>query len=117
MLDLHDEKSCFIVFGKGKPLEKLKNELKETPLTLYGQNMIQKQKEKYLGDFLHGGGLAASVRATLEARAIALRSGAMEVRSIVEDCRSRCLGGLEVGLEIFEIAYIPALMNNAQSRY
>ena len=115
MLDLHEEKSCFIVFGKGKPLEKLNNELKETPLTLYGQKMIQKKKEKYLGDFLHGGGLAASVRATVEARAISLRSGAAEVRSIVEDCRSRCLGGLEVGLEIFEIAYIPALMNNAQS--
>ena len=48
MLDLHEEKSCFIVFGKGKPLEKLNNELKETPLTLYGQKMIQKKKEKYL---------------------------------------------------------------------
>ena len=77
--------------------------------------MVQKQKEKYLGDFLHGGGLAASVRSTVDARAMSLRTGAVEVRAIIEDCRSRCLGGLEVGLEIFEMAYIPALMNNAQT--
>ena len=77
--------------------------------------MIQKIKEKYLGDIFHCGGLAASARATVDARAANLRSGAVEVRAIVEDCRSRCLGGLEVGLEILEIAYIPALMSNAQT--
>ena len=115
MLDLHDKKSCFLVFGKGKQLENLKSELSRTPLTMYGKLMKQKEKEKYLGDYLHGGGLAASARATVEARAKALRSGAVEVRAVVEDCRSRCLGGLEVGLEIFEMAYIPALLNNAQT--
>ena len=115
MLDLHDEKSCFLVFGKGKELESMKTNLKNNPLTLYGKTMKQKEKEKYLGDYLHGGGLAASVRATVEARTRALRSGAVEVRAVVEDCRSRCLGGLEVGLEILEIAYIPALMNNGQT--
>ena len=115
LLDLHDEKSCFIVFGKGKALENLNEELVKNPLSLYGKPMIQKQKEKYLGDFLHGGGLAASARSTVDARAIALRTGAVEVRAIIEDCRSRCLGGLEVGLDIFEMAYIPALMNNAQT--
>ena len=115
MLDLHDEKSCFLVFGKGKALENLNEELYKNPLSLYGKPMVQKQKEKYLGDFLHGGGLAASVRSTVDARAMSLRTGAVEVRAIIEDCRSRCLGGLEVGLEIFEMAYIPALMNNAQT--
>ena len=44
-----------------------------------------------------------------------LKSGAIEVRAIIEDCRSRCLGGLAVGLEIFELAYIPALLNNSQT--
>ena len=115
MLDLHDEKSCFLVFGKGKSLENMNNDLLQTPLKLYGRTMIQKIKEKYLGDIFHCGGLAASARATVDARAANLRSGAVEVRAIVEDCRSRCLGGLEVGLEILEIAYIPALMSNAQT--
>ena len=115
MLDLHKDKSCFIVFGKGKCLENMNSELKKNPLTLYGKPMVRKCKEKYLGDFLHEGGLAASARATVEARSMALRTGATEVRAIIEDCRSRCLGGLDVGLEIYELAYIPALMNNAQS--
>ena len=115
LLDLHDEKSCFIIFGKGKQLEEMKTNLNQTPLKLYGKKMVQKVKEKYLGDYFHCDGLAASARATVEARAVALRSGAVEVRAIVEDCRSRCLGGLDVGLEMFEIAYIPALMNNSQT--
>ena len=115
MLDLHDEKSCFLLVGKGKALENLKNDLKKTPLTLYGNPMLQKEKEKYLGDILHGKGLAASVKATVEGRAASLTSGAVEVRAIIEDCRSTSLGGLGVGLDIFELAYLPALLNNAQS--
>ena len=115
MLDLHDEKSCYLLIGKGKCIDEIKDNLKSTPLSLYGKQMVQKIQEKYLGDFLHCGGLAASARATVDARAASLRSGAVEVRAIVEDCRSRCLGGLAVGLEIFELAYIPALLNNAQT--
>ena len=93
MLDLHDEKSCFLLFGKGKHAEEIKDDLLRTPLTLYGNPMVQKTQEKYLS----------------------MKSGAIEVRAIVEDCRSRCLGGLSVGLEIFELAYIPALLNNSQT--
>ena len=115
MLDLHDEKSCFLVVGKGKKLDIVKNELKASPLTLYGQPMKQKTQEKYLGDILHCDGLAASVKATVETRAASLKSGATEVRAIIEDCRSNCFGGLGVGLDIYELAYIPALLNNAQS--
>ena len=115
MLDLHDEKSCFLLFGKGKHAEEIKDDLLSSPLTLYGNPMVQKTQEKYLGDYLHCGGLSASARATVDARAASLKSGAIEVRAIVEDCRSRCLGGLAVGLEIFEIAYIPALLNNSQT--
>ena len=115
MLDLHDEKSCFLVFGKGKSEQAMKRELLRAPLTLYGKPMVQKDKEKYLGDYLHCNGLAASAKATVDARAAALKSGAIEVRAIVEDCRSLCLGGLSVGLEIYKIAYIPALLNNSQT--
>ena len=51
----------------------------------------------------------------MDARAAALKSGAIEVRAVVEDCRSLCLGGLSVGLDIYEAAYIPALLNNSQT--
>ena len=74
MLDLHDEKSCFLVFGKGKSEQAMKRELLRAPLTLYGKPMVQKDKEKYLGDYLHCNGLAASAKATVDARAAALKS-------------------------------------------
>ena len=115
MLDLHEDKSCYILFGKGKEMKVLKDDLQSAPLTLYGKPMVEKVQEKYLGDFLHCGGLSASVRATVDARAASLKSGAVEVRAIIEDCRSSCLGGLTVGLEILELAYIPAVLNNAQT--
>ena len=116
MLDLHEEKSCLLVFGKkGKALTEVQTKLEKDPLTLYGKPMVQKIKEKYLGDFLHSEGLAASAKATVDARAAALKSGAIEVRAVVEDCRSLCLGGLSVGLDIYEAAYIPALLNNSQT--
>ena len=115
LLDLHEDKSCYILFGKGKNMKAMKDELKCTPLTLYGKPMVEKKQEKYLGDFLHCGGLSASVKATVDARAAALMSGAVEVRAVVEDCRSFCLGGITVGLDILELAYIPAALNNSQT--
>ena len=51
----------------------------------------------------------------MDARGASLKSGAVEARAIIEDCRSSYLGGLTVGLEILELAYIPALLNNAQT--
>ena len=45
MLDLHDEKSCFLVVGKGKILDAVKKELQTSPLTLYGKPMKQKTQE------------------------------------------------------------------------
>ena len=82
---------------------------------LYGKKMVQKVKEKYLGDYFHCEGLAASAKATFEAKGVTLRAGAVEVRVSVEDCRSRSLGGLAVGLKMFEIVYILALMNYSQT--
>ena len=115
MLDLHEEKSCYLLFGTGKSTKEIKEDLQKTPLTLYGKQMVQKTQEKYLGDLLHCEGLAASAKATVDARTASLKSGAVEVRAVIEDCRSRCLGGIAVGLDIYELAYIPALLNNAQT--
>ena len=44
-----------------------------------------------------------------KARAAALKTGAVEVRAVIEDCRSHCLGGLSVRL------YIYALLNDSQT--
>ena len=113
LLDLHEKKSCFLLFNNKD--NKLRNDLTRTPLLLYGKPMIEKICERYLGDIFHSQGLARSAQATVEARLGAMMAGAIEIRSVVEDCRSNCLGGIGVGLDIYEAAYIPALLNNCQS--
>ena len=78
-LDLHEEKSCYLIIGKGKECEKINNDLKRMPLTIYGKPMKQKVKEKYLDDLIHSEGLAASAKATVDARAESMTAGAAEV--------------------------------------
>ena len=53
LLDLHKDKSCYILIGNKKVTEEISEELKMCPLTLYGRNMKEKNYEKYLGDFLN----------------------------------------------------------------
>jgi hypothetical protein len=91
------------------------NELKLFPLTLYGETMKEKVSEKYLGDFIHGGGVAKSAEVTVVERCGRMFSTNNEIRAIVEDCRSTTLGGLKVGLDIWESAYIPSLLNNCST--
>ena len=87
-------------------------ELELCPLTLYGNNMKEKRYEKYLGDLVHGEGVAKSVEATVNERRGRTMLAITEIRAIVEDCRSNTLGGLKVGLDILESAYMPSLLNN-----
>ena len=115
LLDLHQDKSCYIVIGSQKSTSNLKNELKEYPLTLYGGKMAEKQSERYLGDYIHEGGVSASVEATVNHRYGKLIHGLKEIKAIVEDCRSNTIGGLKVGLDIWESAYIPSLLNNSST--
>ena len=115
LLDLHEDKSCYILIGDKKITEEMSQELKLCPLTLYGKHMKEKNSEKYLGDFIHCGGVAQSVEATVNERYGKMFSSHNEIRAIVEDCRSITLGGLKVGLDIWESAYIPSLLNNCST--
>ena len=115
LLDLHKDKSCYILIGDEKITKDISNELKLIPLTLYGEAMKVKVSEKYLGDFIHGGGVAKSAEVTVVERCGRMFSTNNELRAIVEDCRSTTLGGLKVGLDIWETAYIPSLLNNCST--
>ena len=77
--------------------------------------MKEKRKEKYLGDFIDGNGNKASVEATVVDRYGRILDGTFQIRQVVEDCRSNALGGIKAGVELWEIAYIPSLLNNCQT--
>ena len=38
-----------------------------------------------------------------------------EARAIIEDCRINSIGGLSAGVDIWELAYLPTLLNNCQT--
>ena len=114
ILDLNEDKSCYIVFGE-KQCKSIDETLNTRPLLLYGRPMVRKEKEVYLGEVLHCGGLAKSVRATVEARQGKIQSSIIETRVMIEDCRSNAVGGLAAGLDAWETAIIPSLLSNCQT--
>ena len=115
ILDLHSDKSCFIVFGSPKTKKETQDELLANPIKLYGKPMKEKQKEKYLGDFIHSDGNAASITATVNDRYGRILDGAFEIRQVVENSRSKQIGGLKAGIQLWETAYIPSLLNNCKT--
>ena len=36
-----------------------------------------------------------------------------ETKAVIEDCRANAIGGIIVGLEIWELAILPHLLNNS----
>ena len=50
LLDLHPDKSCYILIGNKRSTLEISQELKQYPLTLYGKDMKEKVSEKNLGD-------------------------------------------------------------------
>ena len=74
-----------------------------------------KEQDTYLGDILHESGLSKSVKVTVDKRYGRAYSAILEVASILEDFRIDSIGGLRVGLEIFELAIVPSLLNNSDT--
>ena len=115
LLDLHSDKSCFLIIGNHSERNIAHKELETNPIKLYGKPMKEKQKEKYLRDFIHNEGNSASAEATVTDRYGRILVGALEIRHIVENSRSQQVGGIKAGMHLWETAYIPSLLNNCQT--
>ena len=92
LLDFNLDKSCVIVMGSEKRKAEIDEQLKEKPLKLCGQKMKYVLKEKYLGDFLSSGGLSEGVQATILKRKGQVVTSILEIKVVIEDCRSNILG-------------------------
>ena len=113
LLNFNVEKSCYIVIGNKKTRKEMKDKLVSNPLQFCGADMKQAEQFKYLGDQLSGLGLADSVAATVSKRKGLVIRSIFEIRTVIEDCRSQVSGGLAAGLDIWEMAVLPMLLNNA----
>ena len=93
----------------------MKTALEENPLYLCGTEMKEKVCDKYLGDYVHSMGTQASVFCTVSNRAGGISNCIKESRAIIDDCRVNSVGGLVAGIDIWELAILPSLLNNCQT--
>ena len=115
LLDLNTDKSKYVIIASAKERSKFRRELEVTPLSLYGLPLKESKAEKYLGDLIHSEGNGASAAATVGERAGKAVTHIIEARAIIEDCRSNSVGALHAGLDIWNLAHIPALIHNCES--
>ena len=107
-LEMHEEKSGFLLFGDLKQTKDMETEMSKSPLT-FGDFITKREiKEKYLGDQIHEEGLQKSVEATISERKGRITAAIYEVRSIVEDVRMQSIGGLQGAFDLWELAVIPS---------
>ena len=76
--------------------------------------MKEVPNQKYLGDYISTNGLGDSIIVTINNR-VKKVTALMEVRAVVEDCRAQVTGGIVTGLEIWEMAVTPYLLNNCDT--
>ena len=115
LLDFNLDNSCVIVMGSPKQKSEIESKLQDNPLTLCGQEMPNVRAEKYLGDMISSAGLAESVQATFTKRKGQVVSSILEIKYVVEDCRSTVVRGIVAGIDIWKLAVLPNLLNNSET--
>ena len=100
--------------GNRKSRRKIQSELDKEPLELCGVKMPQAETLKYLGDWISFD-LPQSVHQTVLKRLGVAKLAIYEIRSVVEDRRAEVLGGITVGLAIWEASVEPMLYHNAET--
>ena len=115
LLDFNLDKSCYIIIGEKKAQQKIREDFSNNPLNLSGKPMKEVSNEKYLGDYISTNGLGDSVIVTINNRVKKVTTALMEVRAVVDDCRAQVTGGIVTGLEIWEMAVTPYLLNNCDT--
>lgn len=104
-----------MVMGEKTNVKKVKMEINENPI--YFDNFATKERnqEKWLGDQFHEEGLSKSIEASINSRIGRTKAAIFEVKSILEDFRMQKVGGLIGGFDIWEMAIVQSLLNNAQT--
>ena len=97
-LTLNRDKSACLVRGSKIQKEKVKKELEEKPLMCGDVIIKMVVSDKWLGDYLHSGGLVESVLETTRQREGKVKGAALEIADIVDDWRARTVGGIMTGL-------------------
>ena len=114
LLKINFLKSGYLIVGNRKARKSLENQVKNKPLELCGQKMIEVKVIKFLGDYISFE-LQDSVYKTVLKRMGLARQAMYEIRAVVEDTRASHLGGINVALSLWEGAVVPMLLYNADT--
>ena len=112
-LSLNREKSVCLIIGNKKQREDAAKRLDEQPLECGDFFTKQKESEKWLGQEISSQGLAHSVVLTVKKREGKIKAAGREIAVIVNDWRSRAVGGMESALQLWEACCIPSLLHGA----
>ena len=115
LLDFNLDKSCTLIMGSKSKRKQMKEQLQETPLMLCNKMMKVAEVEKYLGDYFSCEGLAHSVFTTVVKRKPQAMMSIFELKAIIEDCRANAVGGLEAGIDIWQLSIVPFLLKNSET--
>ena len=74
-----------------------------------------KNEDKYLGDYIHTGGLGKSVETTVKKRYGVALNSILELKSVIQDFCMNTLGGISSGIDIFNLAILPVFIYNAET--
>lgn len=114
-LEVHPTKTGFVLSGKKVSIEKIRNEITSNPLKYGNLTLKEKSSEKWLGEQMATGGNTESVLATIKARKGKAIAAIYEIKAVIDDIRASAVGGILAGLDLWEKAVIPMLLNNADT--
>ena len=112
-LQLNQKKSVCIFIGSKKQKMEASRELEVQPLFCGDFITQEKQCEKWLGQQISARGLADSAAQTVEKREGKIKAAGREIADIVNDWRSRAVGGMESALMLWEACCVPSLLHGA----
>ena len=84
------------------------------PPPLYGKQMNIEKHGTWLGEEI-GGSLSDCITLTLNKRIPLIRKSIMEIKHVIEDCRSMIIGGIQTGMLLWNSCLDPLLFNNSST--
>ena len=114
VLEFNLEKSNYVIIGNKKARKTLRDKIKKSPLTLCGKVMEESKSVKFLGDYISHN-VKESIHETVKKRIVVAKFSLVELRTVIEDSRASTIGGINVALDIFDTAILPAVIHNCET--
>ena len=103
-----------MLVGNTKYRRKIREEIEQSPLYICGKVMKEVKTLKFLGDTLTFN-LEESVHETVVRRIGVAKHSIIELRTIIEDTRSKIIGGINIALDIFNSAILQMVLHNCET--